>query len=160
MKTATFLNHYIKYQDEFEYNDNNTQEKKKAISFIINDSIATSKEEPDGSYTTIYVDIPIYCKIYDEKLIQDFKKYYNPEKLNFITLTNIKISQGTAKKFIKKDKDKNPVADKNGNTIYENAIFSYSTIVTSQQQIIITYKDKKVNDNAEVDVVIDDEVPF
>ena len=67
MKTATFLNHYIKYQDEFEYTDNNTQEKKKAISFIINDSIATSKEEPDGSYTTIYIDIPLYCKIYDAK---------------------------------------------------------------------------------------------
>ena len=160
MITATFINKKITSQKEFEYTDNSTQEKKKAISFSINDKIVGTTKDKDGSYTPHDIYMPVYVKIYDEKMIEYFKQYYNATKDNFITLVNIQISSAEAIQVFQKDKDGNKVYDNNNNAYLKPAIVSYSATLTKLQQIIITYKDKKVYDNAEIDVVIDDEVPF
>ena len=160
MITATFLNKKITFQKEFEYTDDKTQEKKKAISFGINDKIEGTIKEKDGSYAPYKIYVPVYVRIYDEKMIEYFKQYYNATKDNLITLVNIQISSAEAIQVYQKDKDGNKVYDNNGNAYLKPAIVSYSATLTKLQQIIINYQDKKVNDNTEVDVVIDDEVSF
>jgi hypothetical protein len=153
MQTINLTEKLIKFFEISNYNKDG--EEKQLLKIIIDMNFQCIENE-----NKVYKEIPVFCTIFDEKIIQLCQENYKQDCYNFITLLNVNLYQADVRSKIVTDKTTGEnILNKNGEPRLVHGLKSFNAILNSNNGLIFTYKEKAVAANTKNDNV-DDEIPF